>query len=281
MPIDGSGLFTRVYDWVTDKANGVKIIAARMDGEFNNYSDALNTAVWRTGIVAMTGNFKMGGNSILGLADGSSAAPSISFASSANTGIYSSTVGAISLTTNGVPVLNGSSTETYVYANNAALLRGNATDSYLYVGAVTVLHATAAVTAVAGGTSSFSLDNAGMHLTLPVIFGNPAWDIAALAQATLSGSQTLDFKTFVNIKITMSGALTLANPASVTIGQSGTVCLKQDATGSRTVSWGTMFKWAGATAPVLSTAANSEDEIAYYIESASVIKCVLVGKAFS
>ena len=40
-----------------------------------------------------------------------------------------------------------------------------------------------------------------------------------------------------------------------------TLILKQDATGSRTVSWPAALKWVGGVEPTLSTAANAIDII--------------------
>jgi hypothetical protein len=283
MPIDPSGLFTRAYDWVTDRANGIKIIAARMDGEFNNYADGLNTAFWRTGIVAMTGNFKAGGWRILDLAAGGLAQCSLSFNNDPSTGLYSSAVGKLSGSANGVIVFDFSATQSALAAANNLVFVASATDTFLLVGGTNILHGVVGTTSIFSTTGvGVTFDATGMTFnSVPKIFGNPAWDIAALLSSTTSGVNSLDFKLFVNIKITLNGALTLSNPTSVTIGQSGTICLKQDGVGSRSVSWGTMYKWPGGTVPSLSTAANAEDEFAYYIESASVIKMVLVGKAYA
>jgi hypothetical protein len=37
----------------------------------------------------------------------------------------------------------------------------------------------------------------------------------------------------------------------------------QDGTGSRTITWNSVFKWVGATAPTLSTAASSRDQFVF------------------
>ena len=42
--------------------------------------------------------------------------------------------------------------------------------------------------------------------------------------------------------------------------------LKQDSTGSRTATWPSAVKWAGGTAPTLTTAANAVDLIAFYFD---------------
>lgn len=58
--------------------------------------------------------------------------------------------------------------------------------------------------------------------------------------------------------VTLTGActLTLSNPKN---GFRYLIVLKQDATGSRTVTWPSSVKWPGGTAPTLSTAAGKVD----------------------
>ena len=72
----------------------------------------------------------------------------------------------------------------------------------------------------------------------------------------------------------MGHNITFANPTTESVGQSGTIVLTQDGTGSRTASWGSQFLWAGGTAPTLSTAANAVDRIDYFVAAADKIHCV-------
>ena len=51
------------------------------------------------------------------------------------------------------------------------------------------------------------------------------------------------------------------------------IILKQDATGSRTVTWGTNYKFPGGTAPTLTTTADQADVITLIAYSASVLMC--------
>jgi len=60
-------------------------------------------------------------------------------------------------------------------------------------------------------------------------------------------------------------------------GQSGSLFLVQDSTGSRTAAWGAYWKFPGGTAPTLSTAANSQDRVDYIVRHTSVIQCVFTG----
>lgn len=87
---------------------------------------------------------------------------------------------------------------------------------------------------------------------------------------------TPNFALANNFSVTLAGNRTLANPSNLVAGQSGVIVVTQDATGSRTLSYGTNWKFPGGTAPTLTTAANSVDILAYYVESATRISARLV-----
>ena len=79
-----------------------------------------------------------------------------------------------------------------------------------------------------------------------------------------------------NFSVTLGGNRTLANPTNLTAGQSGVIVITQDGTGSRTLAYGSNFKFPGGTAPTLTTTASAVDVIAYYVESSSRITARLV-----
>jgi hypothetical protein len=58
---------------------------------------------------------------------------------------------------------------------------------------------------------------------------------------------------------------TIANPTNIVAGQSGMLAVSQSSTGSDTITWGTYFKFAGGTAPTLSTTASATDLLPYYV----------------
>lgn len=64
-------------------------------------------------------------------------------------------------------------------------------------------------------------------------------------------------------------------------GQSINWFITQDATGSRTMTWPTSFKWPGGTAGVLSTAANSVDLVVATYRSATGFWYATLSKAFA
>ena len=89
--------------------------------------------------------------------------------------------------------------------------------------------------------------------------------------ANATGSTTLDFDTYQNFVLTATGNVTLANPTTESVGQSGIIVLIQDGTGSRTLSLGTDYETAGAAGLTISTAANAVDVIPYFVQAADNI----------
>lgn len=77
MAFDGAGAFSRLYNWVTDKANGVKIRADRMDAEFDGIATALSSCILRDGRSTITADMPWGGRKITGLGDGAAAADAV------------------------------------------------------------------------------------------------------------------------------------------------------------------------------------------------------------
>ena len=87
---------------------------------------------------------------------------------------------------------------------------------------------------------------------------------------------TPDFAAANNYSVTLGGNRTLANPTNLTAGQSGVIVITQDGTGSRTLAYGSYFKFAGGTAPTLTTTAAAVDVLAYYVESSTRITAKLI-----
>ena len=96
-----------------------------------------------------------------------------------------------------------------------------------------------------------------------------------------TGNVALDFSQFQNFILTFTGNVTLTNPTTEVIGQSGFIICIQDGTGSRTLSLGTDYETAGAAGITLSTDANAVDMIPYVVQSASNILLGRVQRAFA
>ena len=89
-----------------------------------------------------------------------------------------------------------------------------------------------------------------------------------------AGTHILDLDRNANFKLTLSGNITLANPANLTAGTTGSIFIVQDGTGSRTASFGTSWDFIGGTAPTLTTAASSVDRIDYIVLDSTNIHAV-------
>ena len=85
---------------------------------------------------------------------------------------------------------------------------------------------------------------------------------------------TPDFADSNNFSVTLGGNRTLANPTNITAGQSGSIFITQDGTGSRTLAYGSYFDFAGGTAPTLSTTAAAVDRIDYIVRTTTSIHAV-------
>lgn len=79
-----------------------------------------------------------------------------------------------------------------------------------------------------------------------------------------------------NFSLTIAGSRTLGIPTNQLAGQAGTIVIKQDATGSRTLAYSVNWKFPGGTAPALSTTGNAVDVLTYYVEDTGRITARLL-----
>ena len=94
-------------------------------------------------------------------------------------------------------------------------------------------------------------------------FSNPQnWDTSHGAMATIT----------LTANTTMNAPTSLANGSYVLI-------VKQDATGSRHITWNSVFKWPAGAAPSLSTAANAKDIFSFIYDGTFLYGSYVVGVA--
>ncbi len=70
--------------------------------------------------------------------------------------------------------------------------------------------------------------------------------------------------------VTLAGNRTLDNPTNLKDGATYILIVKQDATGTRTLAYGTAYKWPSGNAPVLSTGANDVDILSFISDGTSM-----------
>ena len=84
-------------------------------------------------------------------------------------------------------------------------------------------------------------------------------------------SVLLDFNSFQNFIITLDGNITLANPTTENVGQSGIIVAIQDGSGSRSLTLGGDYESAAGGGITLSTGANAVDILPYMVVAANRI----------
>ena len=97
---------------------------------------------------------------------------------------------------------------------------------------------------------------------------------STITTLTSGATVTPDFAASNNYTLTLGQNLTIANPTNLSAGQSGSIFLVQDGTGSRTASWGSYWDFAAGTAPVLTTSAAGVDRVDYIVRSGTSIHAV-------
>lgn len=95
--------------------------------------------------------------------------------------------------------------------------------------------------------------------------------LAASVTQTYAASFTPDFVANETRDVTLTGNITV-NAPTVTAGQKIRLILIQDATGSRTWSVNSAFKWPGGYVPPLSTTANAVDVLEGYARTTAIIE---------
>ncbi len=94
--------------------------------------------------------------------------------------------------------------------------------------------------------------------------------VASSQTASVTGSTTLDFGTYQNFILTLTGNVTLANPTTEQAGQTGFIIFIHSGA-ARTVSLGTDYETAGGTGLTLSGASGAVDIVPYVVQSSGNI----------
>ena len=143
--------------------------------------------------------------------------------------------------------------------------------------------ADATILSVATGTTT-----AAFAGTLTAVTGTFSGTVTALrgygsteTDTSNSGTITLDFSADQNFVLTLTGNITLANPSTEAVGQSGFIAFIQDGTGSRTVTLGTDYETAAGAGLTLTSTASATDLVPYLVVAANRILLGAPQLAFS
>ena len=104
-----------------------------------------------------------------------------------------------------------------------------------------------------------------------ILAADIAWSAADLVSLTDGVTVAVDMSAGINFTVTLGGNRTLGAPTNTKTGQSGVIYVVQDGTGSRTLAYNSVYKFAGGTAPTLSTAASTVDRLTYFVRSSTHI----------
>lgn len=246
MSRNGSGTYTLPAG--NPVVTGTTISSTWANNTMNDLANALTDSVAADGQTPMTGNLNMNSNKVTNLA-----AP---------------TVGTDAVTKTYADALVGG-------GGNASFVDLTVTDDLTVDGdtriatSITgVLKATSgAITAATAGTDYAGISN------VQTFTAGQRGEVTALTSASTITPNLADSN---NFSVTLDTNATLANPTNIVAGQSGVITITQDSTGSRTLAYGSYWKFAGASAPTLTTTASAVDVLVYYVESSTRITASLI-----
>ena len=155
----------------------------------------------------------------------------------------------------------------YDTTNNIIKMRNEDDDAWISL--LTLNQTTDVVSAIA----SITLANIAQLATAQSFSAAQRGTVSALTDGS---TVTADFAVANNFSLTIGGNRTLANPSNLTAGQHGVIVITQDGTGSRTLAYGSYWKFSAGTAPTLTTTASAVDVLVYYVESSTRITAKLV-----
>lgn len=182
------------------------------------------------------------------------------------------------LVLNGTTIQELQSGDTIIgLTSSTALQKGDGSTGLTAATAGTDYLAPPSGTAILKANSGGALANASAGTDYAKPDTASSWTAAqrgSISTLTDGATITPDFALANNYTVTLGGNRTLANPTNLTAGQSGSIFVVQDATGSRTLAYGSYWDFIGGTAPTLSTAANAVDRIDYVVRTTGSIHAV-------
>jgi hypothetical protein len=271
MPIDGSGNFTRSHNFVSDKNNGIKIIASRMDAEFDNFASAVNSGFLRSGVIPMTGNLNMGTQNIVALGSGVVGTPAVRFNTDAASGLYMPAAGKVALVAGGVNRIEADSagaiiTGSISVSSDAAItgdatlggnmvmtsggyIKGSSTGGFVAIVGGTTFNVDGGSIAVRGSTAGYNPNGveiyagAGERISVKsdgkvgIGISAPTQLLDVNGTARVVGATTLSSTLGVTGAATLSSTLNVAGAATLsgTLNVAGTAAL--NAGGTVTGNW--------------------------------------------
>ena len=153
-------------------------------------------------------------------------------------------LGNVSITPSSLTISNS-------YVDGQKIVIGNSTvNAVITATSITIANSTASVVYNSNGISSNSTVFTGTVSTAQAnVLSQTLTDGTAISWDTSQGQIAF---------VTIAGNRNFNNPTNLKMG-TYILHVVQDGTGSRTLNWGTAFKWTAGVAPVLSTGAGKRD----------------------
>jgi hypothetical protein len=170
------------------------------------------------------------------------------------------------------------------FAGGNVGFRTSAPTAYVHMGAGTATASTAPLKFTSGtnltaaeagamefdGTLLYYTNSTPTRNTIAVLNQAQTWTAAqrgAFSTATDAATVTLDLSLANNFNLTLGGNRTLGVPTNIVAGQTGTISVRQDITGSRTLAFAWVWVFPLGASPTLSTAALSFDQLYYCVNN--------------
>ena len=202
MAFNGSGVFNRLYNWVTDRNDGVPITASRMDGELDGMATGLSTCLTKDGQTTPTANIPLGGFKITNLGDATNDTDALN--RQTGDGRYHP-IGATTTTDNAVARYNG----TVGATQNSGVIIDD-TDNIT-------------------GAATLTLPNTGLH----VLDTNASHDLIIAPGSDLTADHTLSLVTGdADRTLTLTGNLAMSGAYNLTLTQTAATNVTLPTTGT-------------------------------------------------
>jgi hypothetical protein len=238
---------------------GTTISTTWANNTLNDLAAAMTDSVAADGQTPMTGDLDLNSNKIVNLAPATVAGDAVEFSQlAAATSVVTITGGTINGTTIGATTPSTARFTTLEVSGTTTLATALSG----------VLKGTSGVVSVATAGTDYAGISTAQSFT--------AGQRGAVSALTDGATITPNFALANNFSLTIGGNQTLANPTNLVAGQSGVILITQDGTGSRTLAYGSNWKFSNATAPTLSTAPAAVDALVYYVNSTSAITTSLI-----
>lgn len=157
-------------------------------------------------------------------------------------------------TNGGYPVYNGAQTEIFIAEADYSITVENKNNSNIYTSL------SLNIDSLFAKTDTAQKFTAGQRADVTGLTSG-----AAIA---IELNDSNDFSVTLDTNATLSAPTTLA---AAQVGQSGFIDVRQDGTGSRTLAYNAVYKFAGGVAPTLTLTASALDQLVYRVVSTTEV----------